>query len=310
MTGDDVTIPGNSLVRMFGILNIHKPSGPTSRDCVNQIQRLVKPKKVGHGGTLDPIASGVLLVMVGPAVRLTEEIHQLDKEYIGLFQLGVTSPSADRESEMQPTPGAGPIDRIALEAVIPEFVGQITQVPPLFSAIRIQGRRAHEIARSGETAEIPSRQVRIDEVELLSFDYPMMTLRIVCGTGTYIRSLGRDIARRLNSDAVMLSLERTRIGPFSISSAVRPTDLASVHDVRGAIRSATEALPDHRLIQPDQECLTRLMQGQRVTLDVEGPFTANSRLGCLDADCELHSLVSYDVDRAQWKVFKYFPREA
>ena len=206
---------------MFGILNLRKPKGPTSRDCVNAIQRLLRPEKVGHAGTLDPLASGVLIVLVGQAVRLTDAVHTLPKQYVGSFQLGVTSESTDCETPLIPVESAPALDRESIVQQLPNFLGWIEQAPPKYSAVWIDGQRAHELARQGKEFDMPTRQVHIESLEVTAFDYPHFDLKMTCGTGTYVRSLGRDIARSLGSDAVMTKLERTAIGPFELGSSLR-----------------------------------------------------------------------------------------
>ena len=174
---------------MFGILNLHKPVGPTSRDCVNVVQRLLHPTKVGHAGTLDPLASGVLLVLIGQAVRLTDAIHTLPKQYLGSFELGVTNDSADSESAALPIPLPPMIQPHQFEEQLPSFMGRIEQTPPKYSAVWIDGKRAHELAREGKEFEIPKRNVTVASIELTAFEYPHFELKITCGTGTYIRSV-------------------------------------------------------------------------------------------------------------------------
>ncbi|MCU0721126.1 MAG: tRNA pseudouridine(55) synthase TruB [Pirellula sp.] len=291
---------------MFGIINLGKPAGPTSRDCVNHIQRLIRPVKVGHAGTLDPIASGVLLILVGQASRLTDYVHNLDKEYIGTFQLGVTSPSADTETDLEVIADA-PVPTIdELVASLPPFRGTISQMPPIYSAIRIDGKRAYDLARSGATPDIPSRQVTISELEIVAYVYPRLVLRIVCSTGTYIRSIGRDLARSLESDAIMTDLIRTRIGPFANSDSVSLESMDSKTKISEAIQSPLIALESMPKLTPNAEELQRLKDGQHVRLN---SICTNPDLlhVALDLNHQLHSLVRYDSSDQTWKVEKYFP---
>lgn len=254
---------------MFGLLSLYKPSGPTSRDCVNRIQRLVKPLKVGHAGTLDPIASGVLFILVGNAVRLTDEFHELDKEYVGVFQLGRSSPSVDTETPCTVLPNAPTLSREGIESILPQFLGEIDQVPPAYSAVRIDGQHAYDLARSGLTVEMPSRKVHVSRIDLLSLDLspdtiPTMTLRITCGTGTYIRSLGRDIARALGSDAVMSSLERTRIGPFTSRDSIPMEGITDKASVSSALVPPQQGLIDLPQFTLEPAILDRFRMGQKI----------------------------------------------
>jgi tRNA pseudouridine55 synthase len=210
---------------MIGLLNLHKPSGPTSRDMVNRVQRLVYPAKVGHAGTLDPLASGVLVVCVGPATRLIRYVQQMPKQYRGTFLLGRESPSDDTEIEPTLLPGAPQPSREAIEAALRPFVGSIYQRPPAYSAVKVAGQKAYAMARRGEEVELAARPVEVYSLDVVEYDYPRLVLDIDCGSGTYVRSLGRDLARSLATAAVMSGLVRTAIGPFSLDTALVPGDL-------------------------------------------------------------------------------------
>lgn len=205
---------------MFGILNVHKPQGVTSRDVVNIVQRRIRPCKVGHAGTLDPLASGVLLLAVGPASRLVPYLHQYPKTYRGTFILGAESASDDIETEVTsrdelPCPSYDSICEAA-----GEMQGTLMQRPPAYSAIKVAGKRAYDIAREGGQLELAERPVTVHSIEVNDYEFPNLDLTITCGSGTYIRSIGRDLAQNVGSAAVMSSLVRTEIGPFRLSSAV------------------------------------------------------------------------------------------
>lgn len=204
---------------MFGILNIDKPPGKTSRDVVNVVQRLARPAKVGHAGTLDPLATGVLVVCVGPATRLIKYVQQLPKRYVATFQLGCRSDSDDTEGEVTPVDAPVPT-RAEVDAALPDFIGTIQQRPPAFSAIKVKGERAYKLARGGAEVRLDERPVTIYGVEVVVYDYPELVLDIRCGSGTYIRSLGRDLAEQLGTAAVMSALARTEIGSFVVDDAV------------------------------------------------------------------------------------------
>jgi tRNA pseudouridine55 synthase len=212
---------------MIGLLNLHKPAGPTSRDVVNRVQRMVWPGKVGHAGTLDPLASGVLVVCVGPATRLIRYVQQMPKSYRGTFLLGRTSPSDDTEIEPTVHAGVPQPSRQAIEATLPRFTGAIDQRPPAYSAIKVAGQKAYDMARRGEKVELPSRRVEVYSLSVAEYDYPRLVLDIRCGSGTYVRSLGRDLAQSLGTGAVMSELVRTSIGPFTLETATQPGELTS-----------------------------------------------------------------------------------
>jgi tRNA pseudouridine55 synthase len=292
---------------MFGILNLRKPSGPTSRDCVNSIQRLLRPEKVGHAGTLDPLASGVLLILVGQAVRLTDAVHTLPKEYTGTFQLGVTSESTDCETPLVPIESAPVVDREAIVGQLPSFLGTIAQSPPKYSAVWIDGTRAHELARSGKEFEMPSRQVVIDSLEVTSFEYPYFELKMTCGTGTYVRSLGRDIARKLGSDAVMTKLVRTAIGPFRLEHSCEAESLASRESIEASLAPARAGVNHWPQAFPSDETILHLEQGKQVNeselnivLETGGDFAA-----AIDAVGRLRALIKR-VAKYSWRADKCF----
>jgi len=206
----------------WGLLNLHKPAGATSRDVVNMVQRLVRPAKAGHAGTLDPLATGVLVVGVGAATRLVEYVQRQPKTYTGTFLLGRQSPTEDIEGEVTELPDVVVPTRDQIAAAAERFVGRIQQRPPAYSAVKVGGRRAYKLARKGESVELPPRPVTIHRLEVNSYAYPELTLKIECGSGTYVRSLGRDLALSLGTAAVMAALVRTAIGEFRLEDAVAP----------------------------------------------------------------------------------------
>lgn len=210
---------------LIGFINLNKQPGQTSRDAVNAAQRLVRPAKIGHCGTLDPLATGVLVVCVGPATRLTNLVQETSKTYVGDFRLGVSSDTEDIEGQLEPLAEAPVVTAAQIEAVLPDFVGEIEQMPPKFSALKVNGKRAYDLARQGKEVKLKPRQIQVYSLRLTGFEYPNFQLQIECGTGTYVRSLGRDIGASVGSAAIMTALERTAIGEFSVAQAVRVDDL-------------------------------------------------------------------------------------
>jgi len=212
---------------VFGLFNINKPIDVTSRDVVNRVQRYVRPHKIGHAGTLDPLATGVLVICVGHATRLNEYIQQLPKSYRGTFLLGCHSETEDTEGEVVEVPDAPRPTLDQLSQSLESFRGAIQQRPPAFSALKVQGKRAYRLARRGKPVELEPRPVTIHRLELVRYAYPELVLDISCSSGTYIRSLGRDIGRALGTSAVMSALCRTAIGPFTIDRACSIRDIRS-----------------------------------------------------------------------------------
>jgi tRNA pseudouridine55 synthase len=210
---------------MFGVLNVNKPVGLTSRDAVNRVQRIVRPHKVGHAGTLDPIASGVLIVCIGQATRLIEYAQRMSKLYRGTFLLGRRSDTDDVETECEVLAGACEPTLEQIEQALPRFTGAISQRPPRHSAVKIGGQRAYKLARRGVEFEPAAKTVCIHRIAVVRYDYPELVLDVECGSGTYLRSLGRDVAEALGTYAVMAALERTAIGEFRVCDAVTLEDL-------------------------------------------------------------------------------------
>lgn len=208
---------------MDGILNINKPTGPTSHDIVARLRRSINPKRIGHAGTLDPPASGVLLICIDNATRITEYLMNLPKEYVATLVLGAETDTEDQTGRVVKESDCSHIDRLAVENVLERFVGSIMQVPPMVSAVHYKGRRLYEIARTGKTVERQARAVEIYHLELLDFHpgpRPEAVLHVKCSRGTYIRTLCADIGRALGCGGFMSSLVRTAVGKFSLDKSV------------------------------------------------------------------------------------------
>jgi len=204
----------------FGILNINKPAGLTSRRVVDRVAGLVQPEKAGHAGTLDPLATGVLVLCVGRATRLISYVQERRKEYRATFLLGRRSNTDDVTGDLVDVPMDAPVTRAQIEELLPRFTGDIEQVPPQFSAVHVNGRRAYKLARKGQSVEIAPRTVTVDRCRLTGFAETEFELDVECGSGTYIRSIGRDIGELLGCGAVMSELVRTRIGVYPLETAV------------------------------------------------------------------------------------------
>jgi tRNA pseudouridine55 synthase len=212
---------------LFGALNVHKPAGLTSRAVVDRVERLIRPIRAGHAGTLDPLATGVLVICVGQATRLIQYVQRMPKSYRATFLLGHSSETDDVEGEVVPVADAPEPSRESLNNVLKQFIGNIQQRPPAHSAIKLAGRRAYKLARRGVAVEIPARTITIHSINVTRYEYPALELDVVCGSGTYVRSLGRDIGAALGTAAVMSALERTAIGRFRIQDAVSFEDLTA-----------------------------------------------------------------------------------
>jgi tRNA pseudouridine55 synthase len=206
---------------MNGLLVIDKPAGMTSRDVVNRVQKWFPRKtKIGHTGTLDPLATGVLVVCFGSATRLADYVQAMGKTYASRFRLGAASTTDDADGEVTETPNAVPATREQLESALASFLGTIEQVPPAFSALKVSGARAHDLARSGKEVQLAARPVRIDAIRLVAYDWPFADVEVDCGKGTYIRSIARDVGARLGVGGLVQTLRRTRVGPFKTEQGV------------------------------------------------------------------------------------------
>ena len=212
------------------VLVFDKPLDWTSFDLVHKVRYIIckklniKKLKVGHAGTLDPKATGILILCTGKATSKIETLQADEKEYIATLKIGATTPSFDLESAEDRQFKTDHISKDLLVEVLKRFVGTIMQVPPGFSAVKINGKRAYEYARKGVEVEIKSKVLEIKEIEVLSFDLPEVKLRVVCGKGTYIRALARDIGVALNSGAYLTGLRRTRVGDFDLTQAINLAD--------------------------------------------------------------------------------------
>lgn len=226
------------------ILIIDKPLGWTSFDAVKRVRGAltrrmkVKKLKVGHAGTLDPLATGVMVICTGRATKRIDELQAGVKEYVATLALGATTPSFDLETEVDATYPVGHITKELVEETLKKFHGTIQQVPPAFSAVKIDGQRAYKMARKGQTPELKAKTLVIDDIELLDYAPESITLRIVCSKGTYIRALARDIGEALGSGAHLTALRRTRVGDFTVDRCM------SVDEAAAMIRDVDITMPD------------------------------------------------------------------
>ena len=206
---------------MHGIINLDKPAGGSSARAVAAVKRLLpRGVKIGHAGTLDPFATGVLLLLVGKATRSCERLMDAPKQYEATVKLGATTETDDPDSPEVPTPGATPVTPARAQAAAQRFVGEILQRPPAYSAMKVGGRRSYDLARQGNLVRHEPRPVRVYGIEVLSYDWPLLRLRVDCGRGTYVRSIARDLGEALGVGGYLLELRRTRVGPFEAADAV------------------------------------------------------------------------------------------
>jgi len=283
-----------------GVISINKPLGKTSADVVNRVAWLLRKNtrqkrfKAGHCGTLDPLATGVLLVCVGTATRLVSLIQEHSKRYRGRFALGLVTDTDDLEGRVlrDVPPPTGSIRQADLEALLPEFRGEIQQVPPRFSAVHVDGQRAYELARKGREIEIAPRDVVINRMDVTAFDLPHFELDIECGSGTYIRSIGRDLGAKLGCGATMIELARTAIGPFTIDAA-QSLDELTIDNVTAAVQSPLLVLPHLPQYSLSEQEIYDIRRGRFVTRTLPLPESA-SDVCLLDATGELAAIAKFD----------------
>ena len=213
-----------------GIVVLNKPAGITSRDAVDVACKALKTREIGHCGTLDPLATGVLVLVVGRARRLQELLARSRKVYVGRVRLGATSQTDDAEGPITPsTPEPTPPAEDSLRAALSKFAGEIEQRPPRYSAVKVEGQRLYDLARRGEGVDAPMRKVRIYEIELVRYAWPDVELRVACAGGTYVRSIARDLGAALGTGGYLAELCRTESGGFQLSEATAPDLLTPAH---------------------------------------------------------------------------------
>ncbi|MBR5375045.1 MAG: tRNA pseudouridine(55) synthase TruB [Paludibacteraceae bacterium] len=225
------------------ILYFDKPLEWTSFDLVNKVRYMIKRKlgvkkfKIGHAGTLDPLATGVLVVCTGKATKRIEELQYQTKEYVATLRLGATTPSFDLEQEIDAEYPTEHITREMVEDTLKTFLGEIQQIPPVYSAVKVNGKRAYDYARKGNEVELKPKLLVIDEIELLDCQLPYITIRVVCSKGTYIRALARDIGIALKSGAHLTSLRRTRVGDITVENCISLEEFQNIVNEHEQINS-------------------------------------------------------------------------
>ncbi len=256
------------MTTLHGLLLADKGSGVTSFQVVAHLRRTLRVPKVGHGGTLDPMATGVLPILFGDATKLTPYLQAQDKEYVATIRLGLTTDTLDATGRVTAERTVPALDAEALRAVLARFEGEIDQVPPMFSALHAGGRRLYELARAGLEIERPPRRVRIDALELTEWASPLLTVRVVCGTGTYIRSLAADLGAAIGCGARLEALVRTRLGSLGLADAV-PWGVVSEGDaevLRARVFPADRAVAHLPAVRLGDAGAGRLRAGQPVAL--------------------------------------------
>ncbi len=292
---------------MEGFFNLNKPAGPTSHDMVKQVRRLLHIHRVGHGGTLDPLAEGVLPIALGRATRLLPFLQEGEKLYRATILLGISTTTYDAEGEVMSIQPLPPLERRELEEALSSFRGEIEQVPPPFSAVRQSGRRLYERARAGEEVYALPRRVHIFRLELLSWEPPHLTLEIACGSGTYIRSLARDLGERLGCGAHLHRLVRLQVGPFRLEEALGPEELAALAAqgrVQEALLPMDTPVRHWPAVVVEENLLPALLSGRPLALEVEGKGA--ERVRAHSPAGRILALLRRE-ESGLWRPFRVFP---
>ncbi len=250
---------------MDGLLLVDKPAGISSFDVIRQIRRVANTRKIGHTGTLDPLATGLLPLVVGKCTKLARFLSLDTKEYTFGMRLGVETDTGDSEGEVVRECGWQHIDEAAFRQAVAEFVGDIEQVPPAYSAIKVNGQRAYKLARQGEEVKLEARPVHIEALDVLGFDAPDARLHTRCSSGTYVRSLARDIGAALDSCAFTTSIRRTRVGSFRLDEAT-PLGEITPDNVSSLLLAPSEMMRDMTTYAASPSECTALSYGQSLVL--------------------------------------------
>jgi tRNA pseudouridine55 synthase len=281
-----------------GLLVLDKPGGLTSRAALDRALRwFPHGTRIGHTGTLDPLATGVLVLCLGRATRLAEYVQRMGKTYRTGLLLGARSDTDDADGTVTPVAGATAPDAPAVVACLALFVGTIDQVPPAFSAAKVTGQRAYDLARAGREVALQARPVTIHSIAVLHYAYPHLELEVFCGKGTYIRSLARDLGERLGCGALVSTLRRTRVGPFRAEDAVTLETEPEVARARILpLESAVAELPPLSLSERE---VSRLRQGQSVSPVRRVDLREEAEIAVFDPAHRLTAVATYDPARRQ-----------
>lgn len=270
------------------MLLIDKPSGPTSHDVVDRVRAILKEKRVGHTGTLDPLASGLLVICVGRATKVARYLAGEDKEYQAVIRLGVTTTTQDRTGEKIQTRPVEGVTRADVEAALPQFIGLQKQTPPAFSAVKVQGVPAYRSARRGEPVALTPREIEVFELQLTACEMPLVTLRIRCSKGTYVRALAAEIGERLGTGAHLAELRRTKVGPWDVAEALTVDQLqqaAQEQKISARLIPLARALPLSKL-SVSAALAERIGSGPLLTrenlLGIEGDFAPGDPVVLVD----------------------------
>ncbi len=284
---------------VHGLVRIDKPGGPTSHTVMRQVQRTLGAGRSGHAGTLDPMATGLLVVLLGEGTKLSRWVMGCDKTYLARIMLGSETDTLDAQGEViaEAEVPSEALDAENIRAAFSGLLGQVEQLPPVYSAIKKGGKTLMERARAGEMPEVTPRSVRCDGLTLIAVEGREIVVRVACGTGYYVRSLARDLAERLGTLGHLSGLRRERVGPWSLEDARAP-DAIALHD----LVPLAECLPDVQQVVLGELDVDHVRHGRRVTLEVEG----HDEIMAVDPEGRAVAMLSRE-DATQWRVARGFP---
>ena len=306
MVDDNLNEQSSIANSVSGVLVVDKPVGMSSHDVVQIVRNGTNIRRAGHTGTLDPRASGVLVILLGPAVRLSEYVSASDKRYQAVIQLGVTTDTYDMEGEVT---RRAPVDITyeEFEEALKGFVGEFEQQPPAYPAIKVKGRKAYELARKGEEVDLEPRMIQVHELELLDWDPPEAVVDVQCSSGTYVRSLAHDLGEKLGCGATLTGLRRTKNGQFGLRDAVSLRKLQEAFangDWYQYLIPAAEALGDWYSIELTVNQVDEVRHGHRVPATEEMPEGKWAR--AISEEGELVALMEYAAASKEWQPRKVF----
>jgi tRNA pseudouridine55 synthase len=288
-----------------GVLVVDKPVGMTSHDVVQVIRRGTGIRRAGHTGTLDPRASGVLVILVGPAVRLSEYVSASDKRYQATIRLGSTTDTYDSEGTITSTMDIGEITEEEFDEILQKFVGEMEQVPPPYSAVKVKGRKAYEMARKGEAVDLEPRIINVYSLEILEWAPPEAVIDVYCSSGTYVRSLANDLGKEIGVGAHLVGLRRTKSGRFTLRDAVPLRRLQEAFDAGDWYRfliPAAEALADWPIIELDADQVELIRHGHRIPAEPDQMGWARG----VSMQGDLVALLEVDDENGEWQPRKVF----
>jgi tRNA pseudouridine55 synthase len=288
-----------------GVLVVDKPVGLTSHDVVQIIRRGTGIRRAGHTGTLDPRASGVLVILIGPAVRLSEYVSASDKRYQATIRLGSATDTYDSEGRVVSSASVDGISEDQFKKVLESFIGEIEQVPPPFSAVKVKGRKAYEMAREGEEIDLRPRKIKVYSLDILEWAPPEVVIDVYCSSGTYVRSLANDLGQALGTGAHLVGLRRTKSGRFTLRDAVPLRRLKEAFDAGDWYKyliPAADALGDWPMVELDADQVELIRHGHRIPAEPGSKGWARG----VSQQGDLVALLEHDDETNEWQPRKVF----